>query len=80
MEGNRVVLLFITFLETRECLEKVGRTRNGLVSTFPYLHANNAENSHPYFFHQNKGFIKYVFFRNWAVKNTAGTRLHSLAR
>ena len=27
--------------------------------------------------HQNKGFINYVFCRNWAVRNPAGTRLDS---
>ena len=26
-------------------------------------------------FHQNKGFINYVFCRNWGVRNPAGTRL-----
>ena len=29
--------------------------------------------------HHNKGFINYVFCRNWAVRNPAGTRLDSLA-
>ena len=28
--------------------------------------------------HQNKGFISYVFCRNWAVRNPAGTRLDPL--
>ena len=31
----------------------------------------------PNFPHQNKGFINYVFCRNWAVRNLAGTRLDS---
>ena len=26
---------------------------------------------------KNKGFINYVFFRNWAVRNPAGTKLDS---
>ena len=33
--------------------------------------------SSPNFPHQNKGFINYVFCRNWAVRNPAGTRLDS---
>ena len=31
----------------------------------------------PNFPHQNKGFINYVFCRNWAVRNPAATRLDS---
>ena len=31
----------------------------------------------PYFSHTNKGFINYIFCRNWAVRNPAGTRLDS---
>ena len=31
----------------------------------------------PQFFHYNKGFIYYVFCRNWAVRNPAVTRLDS---
>ena len=31
----------------------------------------------PQFSHHNKGFINYVFCRNWAVRNPAGTRLDS---
>ena len=31
----------------------------------------------PQFSHQNTGFINYVFCRNWAVRNPAGTRLDS---
>ena len=27
--------------------------------------------------HQNKGFINFVFCRNWAVRNPVGTRLDS---
>ena len=27
---------------------------------------------------QNKGFLNYVFCRNWAVRNPAGTRLDSV--
>ena len=27
---------------------------------------------------QNKGFLNNVFFRNWAVRNPAGTRLDSV--
>ena len=31
----------------------------------------------PQFSHHNKGFINYVFCRNWAFRNPAGTRLDS---
>ena len=44
--GTMVVLLCIAFLEERECVEKLGRTMNKLVSTFPFLHASNAEKPH----------------------------------
>ena len=41
-----MVLHFVAFLEERECLEKIGRMKNGLVSNFPFLHAINAEKPH----------------------------------
>ena len=31
----------------------------------------------PQFSHYNKGFIIYIFCRNWVVRNPAGTRLDS---
>jgi hypothetical protein len=43
---NRVVLLFIAFLEEREFVEKFGRMNNELIYTFPLLHANHAEKPH----------------------------------
>ena len=43
---NRDMLLFIAFLQEWECVEKLGRMKNGLVSTFPFLHASNAEKPH----------------------------------
>ena len=42
----RVVLLFVHFLEERKYVEKLGRMKNGYVSTFLCLHANNAEKPH----------------------------------
>ena len=45
---------------------------NGLVSTF--LQCRELP---PQFSHHNKGFINYVFCRNWAVRSPAGTRLDS---
>ena len=47
-------------------------------STFPFLPASNAENGHISSPITTKGFINYVFFRNRAVRNLAGTRLDSL--
>ena len=46
MGGTRVVLIFIAFLEEMECVEKLGKMKSGLVSTFPFLHAKNAEKHH----------------------------------
>ena len=57
--------------------EKIGSMKNGLVSTFPFLHEKNAEK--PNLSCHNKGFINYVFCKNWSVRNPAGTRLDSLA-
>ena len=45
-KGTRVVLLFIDFLEERECVERIGSMKNGLVFTFPFLHASNTEKPH----------------------------------
>ena len=45
--GNRVMLLFISFLEERECVEKLGRRKNGLVSIFPFLSASIADKPYP---------------------------------
>ena len=44
-----VVLIFFAFLEESECIEAIGRRKNGLVSTFPFLHASNAKKPHPIF-------------------------------
>ena len=52
---------------------KFVRMKNGLVFTFPFLHASNAEKTSPCFFHHNKSFINYVFCRNWAIRNPSGT-------
>ena len=41
-----VVLLFIDFLEERECLERLERMKNRLVSTVLFLHESNAGKPH----------------------------------
>ena len=41
-----LVLVFIDFMEEREYLERLGRMKNRLVSTFPFLHESNAQKSH----------------------------------
>ena len=38
--------LSITFLEERECVEKIVRMKDGLVATFSFLHANIKEKLH----------------------------------
>ena len=73
-----MVLLLIAFQHERESVDKLGRTKNGLVYTFPFLRASNAETL-PLFSHHNKRFINYVSCRNWAVRNPVGTKLDSLA-
>ena len=73
-----MVFLCIVFLNERESEEELGAIKTGFVSTFTFLHASNAEKpnlSSPI----SKGFINYVFLRNRAVRNLAGTRLDSLA-
>ena len=54
--------------------ENIERMRDGIVSTFGFLHASFKEKVT----HHNKGFINYVFCRNWAARNPAGTMLDSL--
>ena len=58
---------------------KLGRLKNGLVSTFLFSLCKQCRETQSYFSHYNKGFINYVYFRNWSVGNPAGTRLDSLA-
>ena len=41
--GNRVGLLCIAFLEERESVKMIGRMKNGLHSSFPFLQASNSE-------------------------------------
>ena len=36
MGGNTVVVLFAAFLQERECVEKLRRMKNGIVSTFSF--------------------------------------------
>ena len=38
-----MVLLCMDFLEERECVERLVRMKNELVSTFPFIHAGIAE-------------------------------------
>ena len=44
--GTSVVLLFIAFLEERECVEISFMMQNGLVFTFTFLHGINADKHH----------------------------------
>ena len=72
------MLLFIAFLEERECVEMLQMMQNGLVSTFPLLHAINAEKNtlvRP----SQQMILKLSFLEKVAVRNPAGTRLDSLA-
>jgi hypothetical protein len=42
-ENKQMVLLFIDFLEERDCVEKLERMKNRHLATVPFLHASNAE-------------------------------------
>ena len=44
--GNRVVVLFIAFLEEKESDEKLGRMKNGLISTFLFSMRAMQRNPH----------------------------------
>ena len=44
---------------------------------FPIPPGRQEREAPPNFPKKNKGFINYVFCRNWAVRNPAGTRLDS---
>ena len=37
----------LVFWRKKESAEQLGRMKDGLVYTFPFLHASNAENPHP---------------------------------
>ena len=41
-----MVLLFVAFLEESECVEKIGRMNDGLVSTISFLLNSIAEKLH----------------------------------
>ena len=71
------MVLCIAFLEKSEREEKLGTMKNEIVSTSFLIRASNPYK--PQFSHHNKGFINFVFCRNWAVRNPAGTMLDSLA-
>ena len=51
--------------------QKARRMINGLVLTFLF----SIKKTPSYFSHKKKGFINYVFCRNWAVRNPARARL-----
>ena len=40
------MLLFVAFQEEREYVEKLGKIKKQLVSTFPFLDASNTEKLH----------------------------------
>ena len=44
--GNRVGLLFIVFLAERECVERNVEMKDGLASTFYFLHASIEKKLH----------------------------------
>ena len=65
---------FTAFLEERGKYRKARRTMNGLVFTF-FFSVEAMKRNSILVIHQNKGFINYIFCRNWGVRNPAGTRL-----
>ena len=74
--GNLVVLLFTAFLEERGSIVILEGWLLDLSSFFfSIVEAKNRKST--LVLPSNKGFINYVFWRNWAVRNPAGTRLDS---
>ena len=68
--------LFIASMESKKV--KASPFRILLVfQYFPFLQEGSKDKHHPISPQKNKGFINYVFCRNWAVRNPAGTRLDS---
>ena len=75
--GNWVMLHSIAFLEQRKCEEKLRMMQNGHIFIVVFSPMKAMQRNAPKFSHHNKGFINYVFCRNWDVRNPAGTRLDS---
>ena len=69
-----MVLVFTAFLEVRGSVEKLLKR---LAFTFFLSQLKQRIETPSQFSHQNEGFIDYVSSRNWAVRNSAGTRLDS---
>ena len=67
--------LFIASMEKKKSEDKSIRHPSSF-SILP-LSCRKAVKEAPANFSQKKGFINYVFCRNWAVRNPAGTRLDS---
>jgi hypothetical protein len=60
-------------------MEKRESGDKSFFSSFQLLDASHfLQEAPPNSPNQNKGFINYIFCRNWAVRNPAGTRLDSL--
>ena len=76
--GKKVVHHFISFLEEKECVQKLKRMKNRLDSTFIFSSCKKWWETPLLFCRHNKGFINYTLCRNWAVRNHAGTMLDSL--
>ena len=62
-------LLFIVFMEERECVEKIVKMKDVLVSTFSFL---NARETPPKFTYHNKGFINYISAKTGLSENLLG--------
>ena len=75
---NNIEFLFIDSMEKRRV-----KTAPFVIllafQYFPFPSGRQCRGAPPKFPPKNKGFINYVSYRNWAVRNPAETRLDSLA-
>ena len=75
-ERTKMKFLFIALMEKKKSENKSISN----LSSFPILPVSSrkaVKRSTSQFSPKNKSFINYVFCRNWAVRNSAGTRLDS---
>ena len=79
--AERVIYEILVLMREIGWTEKVWRSLKGWwmdLSPLPFPKCKQCRKTLTLFSHQNRRFIKYVFWRNWSVRNPAGTRLDSL--
>ena len=71
-----IEFLFLASMEKKKSEDKSNRHYSSF-SILPLSSRKAVKEAPANFPQKNKGFISYVFCRNWAVRNPAGTRLDS---